>query len=194
MWERRWFELSSDGQIAYYDCQAPDQRRLRGTISLLGARVTPQRDAPWGCSDLEHIFRLQVDVDAAADEQAVYVLAAGTASLSEEGQAAITEHTKLPSMVLALREEVSRRLAPEALEEAAAGHTEKLLELIEREQQQFVDNGSTRLRIQPSVSCVCSIHGGDASLLAARSRLEKLVLAKPQLLLPSVGMKIPRSW
>jgi hypothetical protein len=50
-----------------------------------------------------------------------------------------------------------------------------------------------RLRVQPSIPCVCAAVGGDASLLALREHLHQLLSGTPPLL-PSIGYQVPNSW
>ena len=49
------------------------------------------------------------------------------------------------------------------------------------------------LRVQEAIPCVCASDGGDASLLALRDYLHKLLTATPPLL-PSIGYQLPNSW
>ena len=49
------------------------------------------------------------------------------------------------------------------------------------------------LRIQEPIPVVSAVIGGEATIVAARSRLEAIVLAQPPLL-PSIGLSIPKAW
>ena len=95
--------------------------------------------------------------------------------------------------------------AASSLSSAASQHVTWLLTLIDKHQEALPES-APRIRLQTHagkdtqgtgagtsyVPCVCSVHGGSATLDALYSRIEQLVLGQKPSIVPSVGPSVPR--